>query len=208
MLRRLGRHYFLMNMTETELTNIALSHLGEARIMDLNERSPVAEHCRRVFGHTRDKLLRRCDWNFAQHRAILAKLSGAPLFGWTAAFQLPSDYIKLVEFNGYPAGTSQSILDIEGDKLLCNEEAAEIVYTRVIDQTSMWDSSFCDAFTLFLAAAVAPSITSTPAMALNMAEMAERLLYAAVGENMSEDRPRAILAYQDSAWIKARRGGQ
>jgi len=55
-------------MTKTELANFALSQIGEGRIMDIDEQSPIAEAVRSVWNLTRDATLRRREWNFAATR--------------------------------------------------------------------------------------------------------------------------------------------
>jgi hypothetical protein len=60
-------------MTQLELANIALGHLGQASIADYNETSPPAEAVRRYWDLVRDALLRERHWNFAILRVALAK---------------------------------------------------------------------------------------------------------------------------------------
>jgi hypothetical protein len=193
-------------MTKTELANFALSQLGHGRIMDIDEASPVAEAIRSVWDLTRDATLRRREWNFASIRKVLVRLSTAPLFDWTFAYQLPSDYIRAVTLNGEAAGTSQATWDIEGDVLLSNSEKAELVYIRRVEQVSAWDDGFQKAFATALSAAAAPSITQSMGLADRMEGKAEQAIVKAGGANLAEDRPRCILAHQDSEWMKARHG--
>jgi len=134
------------------------------------------------------------------------RLSDAPLFDWQFAYQLPTDYIRSITVNGEAAGTSQASWEIEGDLLLSNCEKAEIVYIRRVDQVSLWDDGFNKAFATALAAAVTPVITSSMGMADRLESKAEQAIVKAGGANMAEDRPRCILAHQDSEWMKARLG--
>ena len=135
-------------MTKTLLANIALGKLGASRITSLDERSPVAEKLREMWDVTRDSILRRREWNFALKRATLSALATAPAFGYTYQYQLPTDYIRAVEFNAQAAGTSQALFEIEGDKLLTNDATAELRYVYRNEDVSSWDDGFQAAFSL------------------------------------------------------------
>lgn len=193
-------------MTKTELANFALSQIGVARIMDIDEASPVAEACRSVWDLTRDATLRRREWNFAIDRKSLVRLADKPIFDFEFAYQLPSDYIRAIKVNDEAAGTSQATFEIEGDLLLSNAEKADIVYTRRVKDVSLWDDGFQKAFATALAAAVTPAITTSTGLADRMESKAEQAIVKAGGANLAEDRPRCILAHQDSEWMKARFG--
>jgi hypothetical protein len=195
-------------MTKTELANVALGILGEMRITNISENSPHAERCRQMWDITRDAVLRRREWNFATTRKTLTRLADAPIFGWTYAYQLPANYIKAIKLNEAHAGTSQATWEIEGDLLLTNEEEANLVYIYRNETVSEWDDSFNKAFATALAAAVSPSITSSISLTDNLEAKAERHIVKAGGASMMEDRPRCVMAHQDSEWLKARGGAR
>ena len=146
-------------------------------------------------------------WNFALKRATLSALATAPAFGYTYQYQLPTDYIRAVEFNAQAAGTSQALFEIEGDKLLTNDATAELRYVYRNEDVSSWDDGFQAAFSFALAAAVAPSL-----------ELAN---YGSGSGSQKQSGPspkraaqtwakisQAILAFQDSGYINARLGAQ
>ncbi len=194
-------------MTETDLANVALGHLGTAPIMSINQASPEAEHCRRMWNLTRDALLRQRHWNFALKRAALPKLADKPAFGWANAFELPEDYILAVDLNGRRSGTGEAHFDAEGDRLLCNEDQAELRYVRRVINVAEWDASFCQAFSYQLAAAVAPALSAAQGMADRLLERGQQFMLQAFGPDNLETRPQAILAQTNSAWMAARLGG-
>lgn len=193
-------------MTKTDLANIALGHLGEFRVMDIDEQTPSAEHCRRMWVLARDKMLRARHWNFALHQASLAALATAPLFDWGYAYALPSDYLLAVEVNGWVAGTGAAQFEIMGGRLLTDAPYASLTYIRRIENPEEWDASFCDAFAYKLASLVAPSITSAQGLAQNLAQSAQMATLEAAGPDNLETRPRAVLATTGSAWMAARLG--
>jgi hypothetical protein len=194
-------------MTKTELANIALGHIGSALIQSIDELSPAAQHIRRMWDLTRDGLLRQRHWNFALDRKTLTRLTDDPAFGWDAAYQLPADYLLAIEWNGREAGTGEAEFDIEGGKLLCDDtETAELRYVKRVEEVSKWDASFCEAFCYKLAAAIAPSLSSSQGMADALTAKGEQSMLRAFGPDNLETRPRAVLAQEGSQWRAAREG--
>jgi len=193
-------------MTKTELANIALGHIGSAKIQSIDENSPAAEHCRRMWEFVRDGLLRQRHWNFALTRSALSALSQDPAFGYAFAYQLPADYLLAIEWNGREAGTGESAFDIESGTLLCDDESGNLRYVRVVESVSSWDASFCEAFSYKLAAAIAPSISSSANLADSLMQRGEQVMVRAFGPDNLETRPRVILAQTDSAYAAARLG--
>lgn len=199
-------------MNKTLLANIALGHLGSAIIQSIDEASPAAEHCRRMWDITRDSMLRKRAWNFAIVRTSLTRYADAPLFGYTAAYALPSDYILAIEWNGQQAGTGRAEFEIEGGKLLADidssngTERAQLKYVRREENVTLWDESFCQAFGYALAAAIAPSLSSSSSIADSMLSKASALFTDALGPDDRESMPTVIKAQTDSEWLKAREG--
>lgn len=58
-------------MTQLELANVALGHLGTVSLIEYDETSPEGEHVRRQWDLVRDALLRQRHWNFAIQRKTL-----------------------------------------------------------------------------------------------------------------------------------------
>jgi hypothetical protein len=193
-------------MTATQLANIALGHLGESRIANIDELSPQAEHCRRMWELARDALLRARHWNFALAQAILAPLATPPLLGRSYAYKLPTDYLLAVEFNGLSAGTGEANFDLIGDTMQTDDATAALLYVRRETNVGKWDPSFCEAFGYKLAAYIAPSISSAQGVAERLTAAAEQIMLRAFGPDNLETRPRAVLAMTGSGYLRARLG--
>ncbi|CAB4163509.1 hypothetical protein UFOVP813_27 [uncultured Caudovirales phage] len=199
-------------MTKTLLANIALGHIGSALIQSIDELSPAAQHCNRMWDSTRDAMLRQRAWNFALKRVSLSRYEAAPLFGYDSAYALPADYLLAVEWNGQEAGTGKAKFEIEAGRLLANREGAvgsdraELKYVRREDNVTLWDASFCQAFGYALAAAIAPALSSSSSLAEAMMGKARALFEDALGPDDRESMPKAIKAQTDSEWMKAREG--
>lgn len=193
-------------MTETELANIALGHLGSWRLTNWTDQTPEAGHVRRMWGITRDELFRARHWNFALKLATLSRFADAPAFGYAYRFQLPPDYALAYELNGRQSGTGEAKFDIFGVELHCDDETAELIYVSNATPVQAWDAAFCDAFTLSLAARIAPSLSSATGLAERLAAQADAAALRAFGPDNLETRPRAVLAQTGSSWLASRMG--
>jgi len=79
------------------ICNIALIALGESAIVSLQDPYKRAILCNARYDQVRREVLRAHPWNCAKRRAQLAANATAPAFGFSAAFPLPGDYIRLAE---------------------------------------------------------------------------------------------------------------
>lgn len=181
-------------MTETEIANLALAHIGEARITDLNAQTVAAQHVRRMWTPTRERLLREHHWNFATRYGVpLARLSAAPAHTFAYAYQLPGDCLRVLTVNGIPAGTSRSTHSITGTQLLTNQSEAKIEYIANVVTCSEWDPSFVELFACELAAAIIPSFRLDPAAAAPLKQLAELARSRAMEADAVETKPRVSL---------------
>lgn len=119
--------------SEVEIANRALQKLGAKRITSLSQDSVNARACNNCYEILRDAELRAHPWAFALSRATLAADAVAPSWGRANAFQLPSDFLRLIE--PYPEDNT-NYLDwiIEGRKILTDFAAP--IYIRYIAQVT------------------------------------------------------------------------
>jgi hypothetical protein len=78
-----------------------------------------------------------------------------PLFGWGYSFPLPSDCLRVIEFNAVDADKCSKSFGVEGDRLVTNSTSARIAYVKRVTDPSRFDAIFTDALTYRLAASVA-----------------------------------------------------
>ena len=193
--------------TPTELANMALAHLGQARISDISERSPAAEHCRRAIDHVRRLCLRDYDWNFAIRRATLTAAEAPPEFDWGYEYPLPSDCLRVISVNQRPGGTRLTDYAIEGRAILSNSADCRVRYIRDVTDPTLWDSMFSSYFCYRLAAAIAPSLRLDPAAGQQMEQMAAAIRDQAREADAVESEPRVtrldqseMLAEREGRW--------
>ncbi len=146
---------------ETTICNLALGRIGDERIMSMDEASQSAIYCKLFYSHTRDEVLRSHPWNFAMTRVSLTAIADAPAFGWDLQYQLPNDFLRLVQFNGWETWEPLDLYEIEGDRLLTDETTAQLKYIAKVTDSSQFDPIFTEALSLKLASKLSRPLTGT-----------------------------------------------
>lgn len=135
-----------MGISQTTICNIALSRVTAPRIQDITDAVREAKECRLIYDVMRDLALSDYDWSFARGFASLAVTTGNDIPGWTYAYQVPADCIKVRKIYNSLEGLADPIpFEVIGRLLYTNEEDAQIVYTKRITDSSLFDSAFVDA---------------------------------------------------------------
>lgn len=161
--------------TSTDIANFALGRLGGDRIVNLaDEDDENARLCNNFFEHCAKMVLRSHRWNCCTKREALAKLASAPAFGYGNQFQLPDDFLRAVEINGNEVWNPETEWKIEGDKILTDEDAVELVYIYWEPDASQYDEMLVDAISILLASKIAAPLTGNPAMAQSLLQEYEQ----------------------------------
>lgn len=141
--------------SEVDLINDALSQIGAAPITALDDGSVAANHAKRFYPSLRDAAIRAHHWNFAMARATLAASATPPPFEFTYAYPLPSDWLKIVQYNGK---TNTTEYRVEGRDVLTDDATVQIVYLRRITNPDVWDALFYQMMSTWLASKFANAI--------------------------------------------------
>ena len=83
-----------MALTAIGLCSRALIKIGATAITAFDEGTAEAEVAASLYEPTRDALLSANAWSFATRQATLPMLAAEPLADYTAAFQLPADFLR------------------------------------------------------------------------------------------------------------------
>ena len=159
--------------SEVDICNLSLDLLNVKPISSIDTPSgATAELCARWYDQTRRQALRRHPWNFAAKRVVLAPNATPPEFGWLNAFDLPSDFIRMMHINEFaierdnPVPTS--LFTIENDQILIgsllngsNSNELRLVYVSNFTTVTKMDPSFIDYFSALLAKNMAYKITQS-----------------------------------------------
>ena len=146
-----------------DICNGALNQLGGTTILSLTEDSKNARICNARYTQVRDALFRTHPWNCLQLRASLAKDATAPAWGFSSAFTLPADCLRLLYIIDYDSNHK-----VEGRKILSNTDTMKILYIGRIIDPNEYDELLRETLSASLAADIAYGVTSSNPVAQNM----------------------------------------
>lgn len=197
--------------SKVDIINRAMIKLGAPTIADPNEDSEQALKANVVFDSLLASELRKHAWSFAIARTQLAALAEAPAYEWTYQFQLPADFVRVVQVNDYWqfAGVREATDEaavpyvIEGTKLLTNFTAPlRFRYVRnVSEDPTTWDATFVEAFACRLAEELCETLTKSVAKKAQMEKDYLQAVREARRVNAIELPP---VPLPDNSWITGR----
>lgn len=187
--------------SETHIANIALMRIGQSTIADINDTDTLARKCKLAYDSARDSVLAMHPWNCATKRVSLATVA-APAFGYSTAFQLPTDYLRIIELN-----EQCSDYRIEGDKLLTDDSTGELVYTSRLEDVAKMDpllkEAICWKLTTDLSRVLKNSEQTT---ASSEQRFAETMADARFRDSQDNQQPTS--RFSASTWLNARWRGR
>lgn len=196
--------------SEVEIANVALTLLGETRILSLDDNIKQAREAKAIFNINRDALLSAYTWSFAKKRTQLSALVGTPPFEFGYKYQLPADCLRVIFVGDYYAGldltdyrgSPNKEFTIEGREILTNLGAPlNLQYVYRVTDTAAWQSAFIKAFSCNLAMDLAEPLTQSDKKR-ERAEIAfRRAISDAVRTNAIELPPEKM---PDDEWIMSR----
>ncbi|PLR52419.1 hypothetical protein [Chimaeribacter arupi] len=195
--------------TKIVIINRALTKLGSERLMSETDNNAASRAIEAVYDGVLDNLLRIYRWSFAIKRAELATLTENPAFGYQYQYQLPADCLRIdvvtdMTHQEWHFGYTLPIprYQVEGRKILTDMESP--IYLRYgarMDDPTLYDSAFTEAFACALAVEVCESITQSSTKkqaALQDYEMAIRQARQA----SAIERP--PIQQQETSWVTSR----
>lgn len=149
-----------MPTSEVSICNIAVSWLGGNRITSLDDDTTEANLCKLNYDSSRDATLEERNWTFATGRSLPNKLSTEPVFGFSSAFQLPSDFIRVVQISTLET-MKDEVTDWakEGDQLLVDADTIYMRYVKRISDTTKYSAGFVQALAARIAADICVPLT-------------------------------------------------
>lgn len=144
-----------MSASVVQICNLALMNFGDISITSLDDQTKQARACKVFYPLLRDELLHQHPWNFAMTRAdISAQVADAPPFGFSYAYTLPADCLRVWELYG-----SDAEWVVEGGQLLTNQDSdIRIRYIRAVTETGRFSPSFVTCLGLKLGARLASKL--------------------------------------------------
>jgi hypothetical protein len=181
-------------MNKVDIANLALTYLGEAPINSLTQQTNSAKVCNDLIDPAVRFVLSEHNWNRPRRRAKLAKLAGAPEFGFDFKFQLPVDFIKVVDVN-----QRRYEWVIEDNTLHANiREDVELTYVAYPSDFSILNSQQVAAIASYLAFLGSIRITGNYADQERMNQLYEKHLGRAKTKDARETGPQEETLYEDT----------
>ena len=171
-----------------DICNGALNQLGATTILSLTEDSKNARLCNSRYTQVRDGLFRTHPWNCLQKRVELAADTTAPAWGFSYAYTLPADCLRLLKILDY-----DSNYKVEGRKILSNTSSMKILYVSRVTDPNEYDELLRETLSASLAADIAFAVTSNNTTATNMYNLFQdklkdaRFVDSTEGQNVEQD---------------------
>lgn len=183
-----------------EICNRALNAIGQAAITALDEGTPRADLCNRLYTDLRDELLQDHPWNFALRREVSAALTSEPAFEWTYEYAFPTNAVRIISVN---EDWQRVLWASEGRKIL-TDEASPINVRYVTNDLveSDFPPLFTAALVLRIALDLAVPMTDSAAKREALAKEFRVAISRARGADARESGPRQLMA---ETFIDARR---
>lgn len=154
--------------SEVDIVNLALSNLGDSATVDSispPDGSVQAGKAATLYPIARGQLLQRFPWSFATRRAALQAITNtAQPTSWLYSYTKPSEclLIQAIYPEDYTNDAQNRFVEYEVETLAsgaeviyCNCEAAQIKYTKLVTDTTVYPPLFVVALARLLSAMLA-----------------------------------------------------
>lgn len=199
-----------MAASNVAIANLALTKLGDLRILNLTDNTKPAREVNAVFDMARDYLQRRFSWRYCIKRANLAADSGTPLWDWSYQYQIPTDCLRILQVGQwYPSPDLSDLIStggqeyvLEGKYILSNQAGPlKLRYLSRVTDPVQFDTAFDMAFSAYLAYLVAEPLTASAEQKQMAYQDYRNAIKDAVIANAIENPPESLA---DQTWILAR----
>ncbi len=199
-----------MAASNVAIANLALTKLGDLRILNLTDNTKPAREVNAVFDMTRDYLQRRFSWRFCIKRANLAADTTVPLWDWAYQYPLPTDCMRILQVGQwYPTPDLSDLIStggqeyvVEGKYILSNQAGPlKLRYLSRVTDPVQFDAAFDMAFSAYLAYILAEPLTASAEQKQMAYNDYRNSIKDAVIANAIENPPESLA---DQTWILAR----
>ena len=182
----------------TAIANRALSLLGHAPIISLDDLTPESEEVKRVLPFVLDSVFRSHPWNCLVARKSLATLVDVPVYEYSYSYALPSDCVRVLDV----VTDNRERYVIEGKRLLSNAgPEIKLRYVKHSDDPNLYDGLLREALATYLALTMCEKITQSNTKKQLLVDDFKRVILEARRVDGQENPPARFA--QDS-WLTAR----
>lgn len=144
------------------VANRALALVGQQQILSLTDPGSAAAQANLFIVPAIREVLQKGAWTSARRTVQLNQLTASPPVEWNYAYQLPNDFLRIVDYNELDAENVVTHLwEIEGPQLLSDDSPVYIRYVYDItnvaagNNPSLLDETLTELFELNLASKMA-----------------------------------------------------
>ena len=173
-----------MIITKTQICNMAIGKLGGQLLTDYDtDTTPVAGLCRLWYPVSLKTLLEDMPYTFATDRTELTvHMVDGPLYEFTYRYQLPGDFIQIVDTD-----PPEARWKIEGTKLLSDESSLGIRYVYALENTAQMSGHFVTCLSCLLAVNLCLPITRNVKYVSVMENQYEKILLTSRGRDSQQE---------------------
>lgn len=196
--------------SNVDIANRALSKIGAKRIISLDDNNKEGREIKACYAIVRDAEMRAHNWHFTIKRATLAAHATAPEFGFARQFRLPAGNLKALQIGEfYPGVTLSDYVNADNAEyriengFILTDFPAPLKYRYVarIEDPSLFDALFIEAFACKLAMEVCEALTQSSTKREQATNEYKFAIREAVRANAIEAPPTRVA---DDTWILAR----
>lgn len=189
-----------MALTKEDVANRSLALLGADPITSFEDGTTEAGFVTQLYDGLVEAMLTEKPWRFAMKQGELDRLVAEPVGRWTAAYQLPTDLLRLqaVTVNGCPIG-----YDRYDDMVYCDQAEDDTLVADYIYKAdpTLWLPYFTQAFVYQFASALGGALARDATLVEKYAEMAEKAFAKAANIEAQSQTTRKVTT---SRFISAR----
>lgn len=153
-------------MSPTDICNLALSHIGDARINSIDGTDTREVTCKTFYDQAKREVLSTIPWTFARKRALLSTLVEAPAFDWAYQAALPGDYLRVlkvvagdVDVDADQVSRELDRFEVSGGNILSNSNLVGILYIADLENPGQYSDPFNAALARLLASYLSTSVS-------------------------------------------------
>jgi hypothetical protein len=198
-------------LSRTQVTNEALRMIAANLVADFDEDTESARQAKSAYDQVVRAELEAHAWFFAKTQASLVESGTPPAHKFARAFQLPGDFLRLVEIRD--RWVFSVIRNVDTDpvplyelngRTILSDFGAPLPVTYIRDMTAdptQWSPLFADVVSAALALKLAMPLTKSEGMVEMCEKMHRRALARASKANAIQMPPQNI---PDGSWMAAR----
>lgn len=185
--------------SKIDICNYALKRCGGNTIISLSDNTESGRLANLYYDQTRRELLREFQWAFAKKRANLTLLTSTPVMDYDYEFQLPSDCLRVLFLN-----QKRDNYEIEGRKLLSDNNQASILYISDVEEEGQFDPLFVKALSYNLATKFSWALHQEQGVYQQLQQEYEAIILPIAKTISSQESRRRNRLPRQSDWINSR----